>query len=53
MLRNADKLEKKVYVIPAEIDQEIARLKLATMGVRIDGLTAEQQKYLSSWESGT
>jgi adenosylhomocysteinase len=53
MLRNADKLEKKVYVIPAEIDQEIARLKLATMGVRIDGLTAEQQKYLTSWESGT
>jgi adenosylhomocysteinase len=53
MLRNADKLEKKVYVIPAEIDQEIARLKLATMGIRIDGLTAEQQKYLSSWESGT
>jgi adenosylhomocysteinase len=53
MLRNADKLEKKVYVIPAEIDQEIARLKLATMGVRIDDLTEEQHKYLASWESGT
>jgi adenosylhomocysteinase len=53
MLRNAGKLEKKVYVIPAEIDQEIARLKLATMGVRIDDLTPEQHKYLSSWESGT
>jgi adenosylhomocysteinase len=53
MLRNAGKLEKKVYVIPAEIDQEIARLKLATMGVRIDDLTPEQHKYLASWESGT
>jgi adenosylhomocysteinase len=53
MLRNADKLEKKVYVIPAEIDQEIARLKLETMGVHIDDLTPEQQKYLTSWESGT
>ncbi len=53
MLRNADKLEKKVYVIPADIDQEIARLKLETMGVHIDNLTPEQQKYLTSWESGT
>ena len=53
MLRNADKLENKVYVIPTEIDQEIARLKLEAMGVHIDGLTPEQQKYLASWESGT
>jgi adenosylhomocysteinase len=53
MLRNADKLEKKVYVIPEEIDQEIARLKLETMGVRIDTLTPEQEKYLASWEAGT
>jgi adenosylhomocysteinase len=53
MLRNADQLEKKVYVIPEEVDQEIARLKLETMGVRIDTLTPEQEKYLSSWEEGT
>ena len=46
-------LEKKVYVVPAEIDAEIARLKLATMGVAIDTLTAEQAKYLASWDQGT
>ena len=53
MLRNADTLEKKVYVIPEEIDQEIARLKLETMGVQIDTLTPEQETYLASWEEGT
>jgi adenosylhomocysteinase len=53
MLRNADQLENKVYVIPEEVDQEIARLKLETMGVCIDTLTPEQEKYLTSWESGT
>ena len=53
MLRNADRLGKQVYVIPEEIDQEIARLKLETMGVRIDTLTPEQEKYLASWEEGT
>jgi adenosylhomocysteinase len=53
LLQNADRLENKVYTIPEEIDREIARLKLAAMGVRIDGLTAEQQKYLASWEEGT
>ena len=46
-------LEKKVYVVPEEIDKEIARLKLETMGVRIDTLTAEQERYLSSWDQGT
>ncbi len=53
MLRNAGKLENKVYVIPEEVDQEIARLKLQAMGVQIDTLTPEQQKYLASWEEGT
>ena len=53
MLRNADHLEKKVYVIPEEVDQEIARLKLEAMGVEIDTLTDEQEKYLASWEEGT
>jgi adenosylhomocysteinase len=46
-------LEKKVYPVPGEIDKEIARLKLESMGVEIDTLTAEQEKYLSSWEMGT
>jgi adenosylhomocysteinase len=53
MLKNADKLEKKVYSVPAEIDREIARLKLKAMGVTIDTLTPEQVKYLGSWEEGT
>jgi adenosylhomocysteinase len=53
MLSNSDQLENKVYVIPEEVDQEIARLKLETMGVHIDTLTPEQEKYLSSWEEGT
>ena len=46
-------LDKKVYPVPLPIDQEIARLKLASMGVEIDTLTPEQEKYLSSWEMGT
>ena len=46
-------LQKKVYVVPAEIDAEIARLKLATMKVAIDTLTAEQAAYLASWNQGT
>jgi adenosylhomocysteinase len=53
MLRNADKLENKVYVIPEAVDQDIARLKLEAMGVHIDTLTSEQEKYLASWEEGT
>ncbi len=53
MLKNAMKLEKKVYSVPEDIDKEIARLKLAAMGVQIDILTTEQVKYLNSWEEGT
>jgi len=53
MVKNADKLEKKVYSVPGEIDREIARLKLAAMGVQIDKLTPAQEKYLNSWEEGT
>jgi len=53
MVRNAGKLEKKVYSVPEEIDKEIARLKLQAMGVQIDILTDEQLRYLSSWEEGT
>ena len=50
---HAATLEKKVYPVPREIDEEIARLKLATMGVTIDTLTEEQAKYLASWDEGT
>jgi adenosylhomocysteinase len=53
MAKNADKLEKKVYSVPEEIDKEIARLKLEAMGVKIDTLTPEQEHYLNSWEEGT
>jgi adenosylhomocysteinase len=53
VVQNATSLEKKVYVVPEEIDNEIARLKLATMGVEIDQLTEEQAKYLASWDEGT
>lgn len=53
MIKNAGKLEKKVYDVPEEIDREIARLKLDSMGVKIDKLTEEQVKYLGSWEEGT
>jgi adenosylhomocysteinase len=50
---NAATLERKVYPVPEEIDREIARLKLETMGVRIDRLTEEQERYLASWDQGT
>ena len=53
MARNADKLERKVYSVPEDIDKEIARLKLQAMGINIDVLSAEQVKYLGSWEEGT
>jgi len=53
LVKNHKKLEKKVYPVPAAIDKEIARLKLAGMGMRIDKLTKEQEKYLASWEMGT
>jgi adenosylhomocysteinase len=53
MVRNAKKLEKKVYSVPEKIDKEIARLKLRAMDIRIDALTAEQKKYLKSWERGS
>jgi adenosylhomocysteinase len=52
-VRNRGKLAKKVHRVPHDIDAEIARLKLASMGVRIDSLTEEQQRYLESWELGT
>lgn len=53
IVKNAAKLEKKVYIVPPEIDGGIARLKLETMRVDIDKLTRNQIKYLSSWSAGT
>ena len=53
IVREASTLENKVYRVPDEIDQEIARLKLQAMNIEIDVLTAEQEHYLNSWESGT
>jgi adenosylhomocysteinase len=53
MVREAATLEKKVYPVPTDIDEEIARLKLTAVGMEIDTLTQEQVKYLSSWEMGT
>jgi len=53
MVANHASLEPGVYPVPADIDAGIAKLKLATMGVKIDTLTAEQEKYLASWNEGT
>ena len=53
MLLNAATLGNDVHVVPPDVDREIARLKIEAMGVRIDVLTAEQTKYLNSWEEGT
>jgi adenosylhomocysteinase len=53
MAQNSKSLKPNVYTVPEEIDKEVARLKLAAMGVNIDALTPEQEKYLASWEAGT
>ena len=53
LLKKGKRLENKVYPVPAAIDEMIAKLKLKSMGVKIDTLTKEQKEYLSSWEAGT
>lgn len=53
VFQNGENLENKVYSIPEEIDREIARFKLESMGINIDILTREQEAYLNSWEEGT
>jgi len=53
MAKNYKKLEKKVYSVPEKIDSEISKLKLKSMGIKIDVLTPTQKKYLRSWEMGT
>jgi adenosylhomocysteinase len=53
MAQTAHTLAPDVYVVPRDIDEEVGKLKLESMGVSIDTLTAEQEKYLSSWDVGT
>jgi adenosylhomocysteinase len=53
MAQYADELATQVHAVPEEIDRRIARLKLAAMGIEIDVLTPQQEKYLASWEEGT
>jgi len=53
LVKNARTLEKRVYGVPAEVDREIARLKLLSMGIKIEGMTEEQEIYQRSWQEGT
>jgi len=53
LVKNAKKLEAKVYPVPAEIDQNVARLKLEALGIGIDKLSRDQEEYLAAWEEGT
>ena len=53
LVKNEGRLENKVYTLPEEVDRKIAGLKLKAMGIDIDRLTAEQKKYLESWQEGT
>ncbi|MFC1988062.1 adenosylhomocysteinase [Chloroflexota bacterium] len=53
IVKNRGKLAPQVYSVPEEIDKQVARLKLDTMGIKIDALTPEQKKYLASWQEGT
>src|SRR6266478_1167990 len=53
MVKNYKTLEKKVHIVPVDLDKRVARLKLESMGVKIDKLTPEQEEYLASWSEGT
>ena len=53
MVKNHGTLEKKVYAVPVELDKRVAKLKLESMGIKIDKLTPEQEEYLASWSEGT
>ncbi|RLB79086.1 MAG: adenosylhomocysteinase, partial [Deltaproteobacteria bacterium] len=53
MAKNHAQMDNKVYPVPEEIDRQIAKLKLDSLGVKIDTLTDEQRKYLASWHMGT
>ena len=53
MVKNHASLEKKVYMVPVELDKRVAKLKLESLGIKIDRLTSEQEEYLASWNEGT
>ena len=53
LVKNYASLEKKVYAVPVDLDKKVAKLKLESMGVKIDKLTSEQEEYLASWSEGT
>ena len=53
LIKKGNELKPKVYRVPEEIDMEVAKLKLNSMGIEIDELTEEQKKYLASWKLGT
>ncbi len=53
MVKNHASLENKVYTVPAELDKRVAKLKLESLGIKIDRLTSEQEEYLASWSEGT
>ena len=53
LVKNHKSLENKVYPVPQELDRKVARLKLESMGIKIDRLTPEQEEYLASWSEGT
>ena len=53
MVKNYASLEKKVYIVPVDLDKRVAKLKLESMGIKIDRLTPEQEEYLASWNEGT
>ena len=53
MVKNHRQLEKKVYKVPDELDKRVAKLKLDSVGIKIDRLTPEQEEYLASWSEGT
>jgi adenosylhomocysteinase len=53
LVKNVTKLDKKVYFLPKKLEEKIAFLKLKSMGIKIDSLSAKQKKYMSSWDLGT
>ena len=53
MTKNHATLDKRVYGVPEELDRQVARMKLESMGVKIDRLTLDQERYLTSWSEGT
>jgi adenosylhomocysteinase len=53
VVKNAKTLEKRVYKVPEDLDKRVAKLKLESMGIKIDKLSPEQEEYLAGWSEGT